>query len=544
MHIHDEAVIDCHAEYADLDTICEIMKQPISSVKDSTPISAGMARVVSSFRKQAATDLNMVNTVMQYKAGSSYAALVNKIYTESTENRNELLGVLGKHTLEVASGAETRQAAIRNCIKEFSQKGIPAFVDRAGREWSPEAYISMDIRTTVGNTANAAQDACCDKYGIDLFEVSSHMGARPKCAPYQGKLISRSNRSGIAHDGDGNEIPYIPLSSTSYGEPDGLFGIHCGHNKYPFIDGVNFQTYFPYDEEENKARCEEFKQQRYLERRVRDSTREVDMMKEQNDPEGLKAAKERLKQRREEYSQYSKDHELHEHNDRASVARVRKGDDVFGKIYTNPLDNGGGKGYNKSGSDIVALENQRYGRNKSTIVNKSYIDSGEYRRKFDNATDNPAVNKTLYDCAKKALKHRSGTLFEDMYWIDGDSGEIIFSVTDSTVERGIVYTDKIKEAIKNAKNIITLHTHPSSMPPSASDLNSNFDYNYNTGFAACHNGKIYAYKSEEAINKKVYDLYINSFISQGYTEFDAQIEALKKLQNNFKINFWEVTGNE
>lgn len=30
------------------------------------------------------------------------------------------------------------------------------------------------------------------------------------------------------------------------------------------------------------------------------------------------------------------------------------------------------------------------------------------------------VNKTLYDCAKTALKHRSGTVFEDMYWIDSE----------------------------------------------------------------------------------------------------------------------------
>ena len=39
----------------------------------------------------------------------------------------------------------------------------------------------------------------------------------------------------------------------------------------------------------------------------------------------------------------------------------------------------------------MILENQRYGRNKETIVNKTYIESGEYRRKFDNATDNPEV---------------------------------------------------------------------------------------------------------------------------------------------------------
>lgn len=125
--------------------------------------------------------------------------------------------------MSTVMGAESRQEAVRKCIREFNSKGIPAFVDAAGREWSPEAYINMDIRTTVSNTANAAQDARCDDYGIDLIAVSSHPGARPKCAKDQGKVYSRSNKSGIAHDGNGKEIHYEPLSSTSYGEPDGAF---------------------------------------------------------------------------------------------------------------------------------------------------------------------------------------------------------------------------------------------------------------------------------------------------------------------------------
>ena len=56
---------------------------------------------------------------------------------------------------------------------------------------------------------------------------------------------------------------------------------------------------------------------------------------------------------------------------------------------------------------------------------KQLIESGEYKRKFDNATDNPNVNKSLYICAKNALKHRSGTELEDMYWLDSESGGVI-----------------------------------------------------------------------------------------------------------------------
>lgn len=317
-----------------------------------TPISESMKNVVTNFRKQAKNDLNLVNTVMQYKAKSSYTTLVNKIYDDT--KRQELLGVLGKHTLEVASGGTSRQEALRNCIKEFSQKGIPAFVDKRGREWSPEAYINMDIRTTVNNTANAAQDACCDRYGLDLIAISSHMGARPKCALDQGKLYSRSNRSGIAHDGDGNPIPFYPWSSTSYGQPDGILGINCHHHKYPFADGVNFQRYFPYDEEENAARYKEFQKQRAMERRVREVSRHAEMLEAAGDTEGAKAARRQLREKRRAYREYSREHGLGIHNDRLTVVKVKNGDTSYRNIYSSGLTD-------KSGSGIINIENKSSG---------------------------------------------------------------------------------------------------------------------------------------------------------------------------------------
>lgn len=317
-----------------------------------TPISENMKNVVTNFRKQAKNDLNLVNTVMQYKAKSSYTTLVNKIYDDT--KRQELLGVLGKHTLEVASGGTSRQEAVRNCIKEFSQKGIPAFVDKRGREWSPEAYINMDIRTTVNNTANAAQDACCDRYGLDLIAISSHMGARPKCAIDQGKLYSRSNRSGIAHDGDGNEIPFYPWSSTSYGQPDGILGINCHHHKYPFADGVNFQRYFPYDQEENAARYNEFQKQRAMERRVREVSRHAEMLEAAGDTEGAKAARRQLREKRKAYREYSREHGLGIHNDRLTVVKVKNGDTSYRNIYSSGLTD-------KSGSGIINIENKSSG---------------------------------------------------------------------------------------------------------------------------------------------------------------------------------------
>lgn len=216
----------------------------------------------------------------------------------------------------------------------------------------------------------------------------------------------------------------------------------------------------------------------------------------------------------------------------------------FKQKYWNYVDNSGGSGIIKIGSDNVVLENQRYGRNKDTLVNKTYIESGEYRRKFDNATNNSEVNKTLYNCAKSALKHRSGTVLEDMYWINSKTGEIILSVIDSTDERTIVYTDRIKNTIKNNNGIITIHSHPSSMPPSSSDLNSCCSNSYKMGFVACHNGKIFGYTSNEIINDRIYNMYIQKYIKSGNDEYEAQLKALDKLSQSYDIKVWEVVCND
>ena len=61
------------------------------------------------------------------------------------------------------------------------------------------------------------------------------------------------------------------------------------------------------------------------------------------------------------------------------------------------------------------FENQRRGRNKNTQIKYSYINSGAYRKKFDLISDNDKLNRVLYKIAKKMLKHRTGTLYEDMY---------------------------------------------------------------------------------------------------------------------------------
>ena len=308
---------------------------------------------------QAASGLNLVNTVMQYKAGSAYVNAMNAIYRDTSEGRQGALDIMGKGAAKAVSGQMSLQEATRKTIRELAQKGIPAFVDKRGREWSPEAYVMMDMRSTLGNTARAAQNARCDEYNIQLIEVSSHMGARPLCATYQGRIFSRDGSKGVTTDGAGGKIYYTPLSETSYGQPAGLFGINCGHVQYPFVPGINFQRYFPYPKEENGRRYMQFQQQRAMERGIRAAKRECMMLQETGDTEGLQKASLRLRNQKEKYSAYCKETGLKQHNDRTQVYgydRSRSSKTVWAERKAKSgLDNGSRSGIMNTGVISGAL---------------------------------------------------------------------------------------------------------------------------------------------------------------------------------------------
>lgn len=138
------------------------------------------------------------------------------------------------------------------------------------------------------------------------------------------------------------------------------------------------------------------------------------------------------------------------------------------------------------------------------------------------------------------LFHRSGTLWEDMYWIDGETCEIVANSLNEKIEKQIGYKDSICRLISKKDNLITMHTHPNSMPPSVADFNSCYRHNYKECLIICHNGVIYRYKSNQEVSLELYEMYVKKFMYKGYSEIEAQINALEKIEENHKIVFQEV----
>ena len=252
-------------------------------------VAPNMTRTFRAFYRQSADRMNLVNTVMLRSTEEAYRSTVADIAVRMERTQ----GILNIAAGEVASGVSSLNQAVRNGVQKMVDNGITGFVDAGGHHWSPEAYITMDIRTTLANTARAAVTEEMERYGCDLFCVSYHDGARPLCYPWQGKVISERGWRGTVEDLDGNKVQVYALADTTYGEPAGLFGINCGHFKIPFIPGYSTARQPTQDKEENDREYAQSQQQRALERKYRNAKRDLMAAKARGDEE--QAAKEKAR---------------------------------------------------------------------------------------------------------------------------------------------------------------------------------------------------------------------------------------------------------
>ena len=295
---------------------------PVPSVEDSE----AMRQLLQAYIGQADDTLNLVNTVMLDSTLNRYRIAVNQISAESQAeavrilqrlgaNRGDELAtklaytqnVLNTQSTGVVTGAVARQKAVRDAIKDIASKGITGFVDAGGHHWTPEAYVNMDIRTTAHNVAIEAQKQRSAEYGVSTFQISTHAGARPLCAPYQGWICSWDGSGGTVHDLYGRTYQVHSINETSYGEAAGIFGINCGHFPETFIDGYSIPRYEPLSPEEEKRNAIEYaesQQQRQIEREIRQAKTEALAMQSAGDKEGFADASLKVKQKNAEYRDF------------------------------------------------------------------------------------------------------------------------------------------------------------------------------------------------------------------------------------------------
>lgn len=268
-------------------------------LQPTSPVGQTLDAIFSKYLAQAKSVFNLVNTTMLDGARQIYLDVINQ--------------TVGK----VIAGSRTPKQTMRETLQRWAKKGLPAIVDKAYKRWSPEAYISLVTRSTVNNVANDSQFALMDHYGNDLVEVSAHVGARPLCAPFQGKIYSRSGMS----------TKYPAWSSTSYGDPAGLLGCNCRHVTYVYVEGLSTPRATPVDPFENDKQYQLSQVQRKNERDIRKAKRELAMMEALQDAEGIEQARAKVREKQATMREFIKNT-----GRRRNYSREAPAEQILGKL--------------------------------------------------------------------------------------------------------------------------------------------------------------------------------------------------------------------
>lgn len=139
----------------------------------------------------------------------------------------------------VNTGAETAERAIHKAVRRMMREGVSTVTYRdptTGRQTVTnriDVAVRRHVRTQIAQDGMRRTLDVCGQAGIRLVEVSSHGGARPEHARWQGRVYSLDGTVEV-----GGKTYKDFYAETGYGKVDGLGGANCRHSFGPWIPGT------------------------------------------------------------------------------------------------------------------------------------------------------------------------------------------------------------------------------------------------------------------------------------------------------------------
>jgi hypothetical protein len=201
----------------------------------------------------------------------------NLTMTTALSARNVFIDAADMAYMKVTTGVSSYDQAIREAVKGAAGQGLSTIDYASGKTDQLDVAMRRTVLSGVAKTTGDLTMASAEDLDVDLVQTSAHAGSRPEHEPWQGKIFSLSGTS--------KRYPDF-VSSTGYGEVDGLCGINCRHTYYPFFEGLSKNAYTAQDRAElaNKtvtldgkevSQYEASQVQRNIERHIRDWKRQA-----------------------------------------------------------------------------------------------------------------------------------------------------------------------------------------------------------------------------------------------------------------------------
>ncbi len=239
----------------------------------------------------------------------------------------------------VITGSLSYTEAVKEAVNSIVSHGVEIKYE-SGHTDTIETATLRCVRTGVSQASSQIGLARMKEMGAGLVITSSHLGARPTHQVWQGKVFSINWQElnkiypmpdiQTPENLGAEEYPDF-IESTRFGKVDGLSGANCRHSFSVYYEGMP-NPFEHFDSEENLKMYKKEQRQRLLERRIRDTKREVLGLKESMDKcqdEYAKSELERMYMRKsallskqnQAYNDYCETNGMKKLNDRISIAR-------------------------------------------------------------------------------------------------------------------------------------------------------------------------------------------------------------------------------
>ena len=264
--------------------------------------------------------------LMQRTYDATLGEWKNFTRTLATDTQKRFIRAMDKAYIDVASGSKSYTQAFREAIEDVINDGVYVTYP-SGQKDTIETATLRCVRTGISQMSGQITDARMDEMKWDIILVSSHLGARvtdnddyTNHSWWQGKFYSKS----------GKDKRFPPYSVCGDGKVQGIHGANCRHS-HGAGDGKH-NPFIDYDSEENKKAYETEQRQRTLERRIRNTKRQVQGMqtavkKCTNEKEKFKFQQNLdrksylLQKQNKSYKEFCQEHNLKELKERLQIAK-------------------------------------------------------------------------------------------------------------------------------------------------------------------------------------------------------------------------------
>ena len=162
--------------------------------------------------------------VMLYIIKKCHSDLSRLTLTTAATSQAEFVKEANRVYINVQSGAFDYDTSMKDAADELAKRGITTVQYENGRPVtrSIESAVRMNILTSINQTAANQTLNNAEELGVEKFEVTAHIGARPEHEAWQGKIYTKQQLYTVCE----------------LGSVTGLCGINCRHSFYPYFEGM------------------------------------------------------------------------------------------------------------------------------------------------------------------------------------------------------------------------------------------------------------------------------------------------------------------